>query len=104
MEKRELKQLEAEVIYLRGVYDYFTGQKPSDKEFIQQINMVKNELKHNESGDNLWFDADFENEAYLHCSIKTLFAEVLPRETAFFKSSQPPDLSPDIIFDNPRLV
>jgi hypothetical protein len=58
-------QLEGEVIYLRNVYDYFTGQKPSDKELIQKINTVKNELKHNDNGDNLWVDADFENEAAL---------------------------------------
>ncbi len=56
-------QLEGEVIYLRSVYAYFSGQKPSDKELIQKINNVKNELKHNDSGDNLWVDGDFENES-----------------------------------------
>ena len=63
--RNNTNHLEGEVIYLRSVYDYFSGQKPSDKELIQKINKVKNELKHNDSGDNLWVDADFENEAAL---------------------------------------
>jgi hypothetical protein len=58
-------QLEGEVVFLRSIYDYFSGQKPPDKELIQKINKVKNELKHNDSGVNLWVDADFENEAAL---------------------------------------
>lgn len=63
--RTKTNQLEVEVIYLRSVYDYFSGQKPSNKEIIQKINKVKNELKHNDSGDNEWVDADFENEAAL---------------------------------------
>ena len=63
--RTKTNQLEGEVNYLRSVYDYFSGQKPSDKELIQKINKVKNELKHNDSGDNEWVDADFENEAAL---------------------------------------
>jgi len=58
-------QLEGELIYLRSVYDYFSGKMPSDRELIQKINRVKNELKHNDSGDNLWVNADFEQEAAL---------------------------------------
>ncbi|HOY42004.1 MAG TPA: hypothetical protein PLX60_09090 [Chitinophagales bacterium] len=59
-------QLENEVHYLRSVYEYFSGSNvPSDKELIKSINKVKNELKHNDSGDNEWFNADFENEAVL---------------------------------------
>jgi hypothetical protein len=30
---------------------------------ISNINKVKNELKHNDSGENEWVDADFEDEA-----------------------------------------
>ncbi len=57
--------LEGDVIYLRSVYTIFRDKSPSDKELIQKINKVKNELKHNDSGDNEWVDADFENEAAL---------------------------------------
>lgn len=63
--RTKTNQLEGEVIYLRSVYDYFSGQKPSDKELIQKINKVKNELKHNDSGDNEFVETDFENEAAL---------------------------------------
>lgn len=58
-------QLEEEVIYLRSINDYLSGQVPSDKELIKKINKIKNELKHNESGDNQWVQGDFENEAAL---------------------------------------
>jgi hypothetical protein len=61
--RTKTNQLEGEVIYLRSVYDYFSGQKPSNKELIQKINKVKNELKHNDGGNNDWVGADFENEA-----------------------------------------
>lgn len=61
--RTKTNQLESQVIYLRTVYDYLTGQRRSDEELIQEINKVKNELKHNDSGDNQWVDADFENEA-----------------------------------------
>jgi hypothetical protein len=56
-------QLEKEIEYLRSVYNYFSGQNPSNKILIEKINSVKNELKHNDSGENEWVSADFENEA-----------------------------------------
>lgn len=56
-------KLDIDVSYLRSVYFYFSGQTPSDKELIQKINKVKNELKHNDSGDNEWVEGDFEYEA-----------------------------------------
>jgi len=58
-------QLEGDIIYLRSVYDYFSGQEPTNKELIEKINWVKNELKHNDDGENEWVEADFENEAAL---------------------------------------
>ncbi len=58
-------QLEVEIDYLGSIYEYFSGQKLSKKELIQKINNVKNQLKHNDSGDNEWVDGDFENEAAL---------------------------------------
>ena len=61
--RTKMNQLDREVIYLRNVYDYFHGQKPTNKQLISKVNKVKNELKHNDSGDNLWVGADFEFEA-----------------------------------------
>ncbi|MGD0712230.1 MAG: hypothetical protein ABR968_13735 [Bacteroidales bacterium] len=61
--RTKTNQLEGEIIYLRSVYFYFSGQNLSDKELIKKINKVKNELKHNDNGDNEWVDADFEYEA-----------------------------------------
>ncbi len=63
--RTNINQLEVEVIYLRSAYQYFSGKNPSDKELIQIINKVKNDLKHDDSGDNLWLDADFQSEAAL---------------------------------------
>lgn len=64
-------QLENELIYLKKIYKYFSGllpekvkaKIPSDKELIKKINGVKNELKHNENGENDLVKADFEFEA-----------------------------------------
>lgn len=63
--RKGTNQLENEVIYLRSVYDYFSGKRPSTRQLINEINKVKNELKHNDSGNNEWVEADFKNEASL---------------------------------------
>lgn len=56
-------QLDNEIEYLKSVYQYFTGKLPNNKELMKKINKVKNELKHNDSGENSWVEANFENEA-----------------------------------------
>lgn len=61
--RTQSNQLEREIEYLRGVYNYFSGQNPSDRTLKENINRVKNELKHNDGGENEWVHADFENEA-----------------------------------------
>lgn len=38
---------------------------PEDNVIKGRINKVKNEIKHNDSGENLWVNSDFENEAVL---------------------------------------
>lgn len=53
-------QLENELSYLRGIYDYFSGTTPPSRELIAKINSVKNNLKHNDGGENIWVEADFE--------------------------------------------
>jgi hypothetical protein len=56
-------QLENEILFVRDIYEYLSGQSPNDTALIRQINRVKNELKHNDSGINEWVEADFEFEA-----------------------------------------
>ena len=56
-------QLDSEVNYLRSIYQYFTKKIPTNRELIWEINKVKNELKHNDIGENKWVEADFEQEA-----------------------------------------
>jgi hypothetical protein len=58
-------QLEYEIEYLKSVYRYFKKPIPSDGELINRINKTKNELKHNDIGENLWVESDFENECVL---------------------------------------
>lgn len=61
--RKKTNELEKEVIYLRSFYDYFSIQKPNNKDLKLKINKVKNNLKHNNSGENEWVNADFEYEA-----------------------------------------
>jgi len=56
-------QLENEVVYLKSIYEYLSGHSISNKELVSKINLTRNELKHNDSGINEWFETDFENEA-----------------------------------------
>jgi hypothetical protein len=58
-------QLEGEVEYLESVYRYFKIPIPPKRELVTQINSTKNELKHNDQGENLWVESDFENECVL---------------------------------------
>jgi len=51
--------------YLKSVYEYFGFATPSRKFLSKKINLTNNELKHNDSGENIWVEADFENEAAL---------------------------------------
>jgi len=55
-------ELEKEIEYLKSVYKFFKQPLPAEKELIKKINKTKNELKHNDVGENLWVNADFENE------------------------------------------
>jgi len=61
--RRGFNQLDNDVTYAQNIYQYFSKQIPTKKEIIQNINKTKNELKHNDAGENLWIEADFENEA-----------------------------------------
>ncbi|MBU1183319.1 MAG: hypothetical protein KKF00_14395 [Proteobacteria bacterium] len=58
-------QLEDEIEYLKSIYRYFNKPSPSNKELIKRINKTKNEMKHNDKGEDLWVESDFENECVL---------------------------------------
>jgi hypothetical protein len=58
-------QLQHEIEYLKTVYKHFNRSLPSKEDIIKQINKIKNEVKHNDTGENLWVEADFENEFVL---------------------------------------
>jgi hypothetical protein len=56
-------QFESEIEYVKSIYNYFSGGLIDEKILIKTLNNVKNELKHNDSGENRWVEADFEMEA-----------------------------------------
>jgi hypothetical protein len=58
--------LEYQADYLKNAYDFLTGRNIAKRDIINQLNLTKNRLKHNDAGENLWIEADFENEA---CSL-----------------------------------
>jgi hypothetical protein len=55
-------QLKYEIEYIKSIYKHFNRPCPSNSDLIEQINKTKNEVKHNDVGENLWVEADFENE------------------------------------------
>jgi hypothetical protein len=55
-------QMKNEIEYLKSIYQDFKKPCPPDKELKNRINRAKNEIKHNDSGENLWIESDFENE------------------------------------------
>ncbi len=61
--RNNTNEYEKETEYLKSIYKYYNKSLPDDKVIKRSINKVKNELKHNDSGENLWINSDFENEA-----------------------------------------
>ncbi len=76
--------MQDEIQYLKNIYKDFNKQIPNDKELIFRINKTKNDLKHNDSGENQWISNDYENEAALLFvkAVKNYFAcyEALPKD------------------------
>ena len=58
-------QFEQNLEFLKGIYLAFERPVPDKKALIQKMNGIKNELKHNDIGENAWVDADFEFETAL---------------------------------------
>jgi hypothetical protein len=58
-------QFEDEIEYLKSIYQSFNKSIPSNAELKKRINKAKNEMKHNDEGENSWVESDFENEFVL---------------------------------------
>ena len=56
-------QLENDIKYTQSIFHYLSKDLPKHKTIINNRNIVKNELKHNDIGENLIIEADLENEA-----------------------------------------
>ena len=63
--RNNTNEFEKETEYLKSIYKYYNKPLPEDNVIKGRINKVKNEIKHNDSGENLWVNSDFENEAVL---------------------------------------
>ena len=68
-------QLENDISFAQGIYQHFTKQTPKIKEIIKERNKTKNQLKHNDDGEDLIIEADFENEAciFFVAAVKNYF-------------------------------
>lgn len=61
--RTQINHFKNDIEFEKSIYEFFTGKTFSDKEIIKRLNRIKNELKHNDSGQNEWVEGDFENEA-----------------------------------------
>jgi len=55
--------LEGEANFWNQLSEIVNKPKPDRKKVINVLNRTRNELKHNDSGENIFFEADFELEA-----------------------------------------
>jgi hypothetical protein len=55
--------LEGNVEFLGQVAEHFQRPRPAAHRVIQRDNQHRNELKHNDDGENRWYAADYEFEA-----------------------------------------
>lgn len=56
-------QLENDIKYTQSIFHFLSNDIPKTKSIIDNRNVIKNELKHNDIGENLIIEADLENEA-----------------------------------------
>lgn len=61
--RRGFNQLDNDIDYTKSIFHYFIKDIPKTKSIIKNRNITKNELKHNDIGENLIIEADLENEA-----------------------------------------
>jgi len=63
MQRFGTNALDQDVCFWEGMADYFGKPAPEKKKIIDVLNRTRNELKHNDSGENLYVKADLELEA-----------------------------------------
>lgn len=61
--RRGFNQQDNDIDYTKSIFHYFKKDIPKTKSLITNRNTTKNELKHNDIGENLIIEADLENEA-----------------------------------------
>lgn len=68
-------QLENDIAYTQSIFHFLSKDLPKNKTLIKNRNFVKNELKHNDIGENLIIEADLEFEAsiFFVAAIKNYF-------------------------------
>ena len=70
MAKKKLgyNAIDSDVLFFEGVAQMLGKPKPVRRKIISTVNRIKNELKHNDTGDNQIVEGDFENEACMQIS------------------------------------
>jgi hypothetical protein len=63
MKKEGINAMFADKVFFDQLADYFEKPRPELKKIIKQRNRVKNELKHNDIGEDYEIQHDFEYEA-----------------------------------------
>jgi hypothetical protein len=73
--KNGFNQLENDIKYTQSLSHFLSKDLPKTKAIIKDRNVTKNDLKHNDIGENLIIEADFENEAttFFVAAIKNYF-------------------------------
>ena len=61
--RSDFNQLDDYIDYTKSIFRYFKKDIPKIKSLIRNRNITKNELKHNDIGENFIIEADLENEA-----------------------------------------
>lgn len=61
--KGKVPCVKRDAAWLGSIYELFGKQRPSEKKLIAIENRIRNELKHQDDGRNIWVEADFQFEA-----------------------------------------
>jgi hypothetical protein len=62
--RRVTNSMQRDVEISKAFYDITKKEFPEFRLLANRINKIKNEIKHNDDGENTWIEADFEFEAF----------------------------------------
>ncbi len=68
-------QLENDIKFTQSIFQYYSKDFPKTNAIVMNRNKIRNELKHNDEGENLFIEADFESEAatFFVAAVKNYF-------------------------------